>query len=149
MLDSFSRDPDRLASPEGAATVISRREFGRNLAIAGAASLGSPGLLSSAVGAEAPPEQQHKPDQPLQGLTPEQAAEVEARLASALDKYGSRLSPDQTKHLRRILAQNERLLAPVRAFPLQNGDPPASVLRISFDEPATAAQDRMEPGGKS
>jgi hypothetical protein len=130
--------------------MISRREFGRNLAIAGAASLASAGLLADAgTSAETLPAQQHKPDQPLQGLRPEQAAEVEARTASALNKYGSRLSPDQTKHLRRILAQNERLLAPVRAFPLQNGDPPASVLRISFDEPATTAQYRTEPGEES
>jgi hypothetical protein len=130
--------------------MISRREFGRNLAIAGAASLASPGLLAgAAASAEATPAQQHKPDQPLQGLTPEQDAEVEARLASALNKYGSRLSPEQTKHLRRVLAQNERLLAPVRAFPLQNGDPPASVLRISFDEPARVAQHPTEQGRKS
>ena len=69
----------------------------------------------------------------MKGLTPEQTADVDARLANILRKYGDRFDEDQKKRLRRILAQNERLLAPVRAFVVQNGDPPASVLRISFD----------------
>jgi hypothetical protein len=38
--------------------------------------------------------------------------------------------------LRRILTYNERMLASVRSFPLENGDPPASVLRVSFSEAA-------------
>ncbi|HXW56020.1 MAG TPA: hypothetical protein VEJ67_09745 [Candidatus Cybelea sp.] len=140
MLDSFSGDSERPAPPEDTTRTISRREFGRNLAVAGA-SLGSAGLLLGATAsAEAVPAQGHKPDPALEGLAPDEAAEVESRLASIVQKYGSRLSPDQTKHLRRILAQNERLLAPVRAFPLQNGDPPSSILRISFDQPETAAQ---------
>ena len=45
-------------------------------------------------------------------------------------QYGSRLSPDQVKQLRKVLTDNERMLATVRSFPLENGDTPASVLKI-------------------
>jgi hypothetical protein len=64
--------------------------------------------------------------------TPEQTTEVEAKLANVVRKYGSRLSDEQRGHLRRILSYNEKMLASIRAFPLQNGDPPASVLMFSF-----------------
>jgi hypothetical protein len=112
---------------------ISRRQFGRNAAIAAAATLTAPALLATTTAAagDAPP--QEKPE-PLEGLSPEQTAEVDARLANILRKYGNRFNDDQKARLRRILAQNERLMAPVRAFSLQNGDPPASVLRLSFDD---------------
>lgn len=114
---------------------ISRRQFGRNAAIAAAATLTAPALLATtAEAAEAARPQEKKPE-PLEGLTPEQITEVDARLANILRKYGNRFNDDQKARLRRILAQNERLMAPVRAFSLQNGDPPASVLRISFDNP--------------
>ena len=112
---------------------ISRRQFGRDAAIAAAATLTAPSLLVSTA-AEAARPQEKKPE-PLEGLTPEQTAEVDARLDNILRKYGTRFNDDQKARLRRILAQNERMMAPVRAFSLQNGDPPASVLRISFDNP--------------
>lgn len=113
---------------------ISRRQFGRNATIV-AAMFTAPALLATtAETAEAARPQEKKPE-PLEGLTPEQVAEVDARLANILRKYGSRFNDDQKARLRSILAQNERMMAPVRAFSLQNGDPPASVLRISFDNP--------------
>jgi len=64
-------------------------------------------------------------------LTPEQSRDVDAKLANIIRKYGERLSEEQRKHLRRILAYNETMLAPVRAFALQNGDPPVTVLKLS------------------
>jgi hypothetical protein len=66
------------------------------------------------------------------GLTAEQWQEVEARLANIVRKYGDRLTQEQRNHLRRIVAYNEKMLASVRAFPLQNGDSPASVLKVSL-----------------
>ena len=114
---------------------ISRRQFGRDAAIAAAATLAGPTLLgSNATAAEPAVSQEHKPE-PLKGLSAQQVGDVDAKLANILRKYGDRFTAGQKAHLRRILAQNERLLAPVRAFPLENGDPPASVLRVSFDEP--------------
>lgn len=117
---------------------ISRRQFGRAAAIATAAGLGAPALLATNAAA-ASASAQKKPE-PLEGLSPEQTAEVDAKLANILRKYGTRFNADQKAHLRRILAQNERMMAPVRAFALQNGDPPASVLRISFNQAEAANQ---------
>lgn len=139
------------AGGEPAEKQISRRQFGRNAAaaIAAATTLTAPALLATDVAAAeqqtrtSPTPQQRKAEppkaapnrpEPLEGLTPEQTAEVDARLANILRKYGTRFTAEQKERLRRILAQNERMMAPVRAFALQNGDPPASVLRISFDE---------------
>jgi hypothetical protein len=64
-------------------------------------------------------------------LTPEQGRDVEAKLANIIRKYGERLSEEQRQHLRKILAYNETMLAPIRAFTLQNGDPPVMVLKLS------------------
>ena len=44
-----------------------------------------------------------------------------------------RSAEDQKKRLRRIAAENEKLLASVRAFPLENWDPPANVLKLYPD----------------
>lgn len=167
MTDDAERKPTARCAEESAMSedvrFISRRRFGRDAAIAAAASFAVPSLLQNdaaqaadrtagasraavanlATGAL----DQHRPEQPLRGLTAEQTAEVEARLASVVHKYGSRFTPAQVNHLRRILAQNERLLAPVRAFAVQNGDPPASVLRITFDEHDQASIDRSAREG--
>jgi hypothetical protein len=70
------------------------------------------------------------PDKGGGGLTPEQSQEVEERLANIVRKYGNRLTGEQRQHLRRILTYNERMLASIRTFSLQNGDPPASVLKL-------------------
>ena len=168
--------PDRLnpnlspepEPPEAAATKsrkISRRQFGRDAAIATAASLGMPALIVPGVTAagwrdsgssdaqekpKTPPAQQKpgaetkpggtgaatraKAPEPLKGLTPKQVADVDAKLANILRKHPTRFSEGQKKHLRRILAQQERLLAPVRAIQVENGDSPASVLRVSFND---------------
>jgi hypothetical protein len=97
-----------------------------------AATLTAPTLLAANPGTPSVASQEKKPE-PLEGLTREQAADVDAKLANIFRKYGSRFDAQQKARLRRILVENEHLMAPVRAFPLENGDPPASVLRISFD----------------
>jgi hypothetical protein len=111
---------------------ISRRLFGRRAAFAAALSLSPAELLAAS-------DHSHREGQTTSDLTPEQSQEVEAKLANIIRKWGSRLSEDQRKHLRRILSYNERMLASVRSFPLENGDPPASVLRVSFAESAPHA----------
>jgi hypothetical protein len=108
---------------------ISRRLFGRRAAFAAALSLSPTELLAAT-------HHSHREGQTTTDLTPEQSQEVEAKLANIIRKWGSRLSEDERKHLRRILAYNERMLASIRSFPLENGDPPASVLRVSFAESA-------------
>jgi hypothetical protein len=141
-LCSSTQSPGSVPEQSSGSTLkqISRRQFGRNAAtaMAAATALTAPAFLATNAAAQAKTPAQTAPQQknpePLEGLTPEQTAEVDARHANILRKYGSRFTDDQKARLRRILAQNERLMAPVRAFPLANGDAPASVLRLTFDE---------------
>jgi hypothetical protein len=108
---------------------ISRRRFSQQAAVAAAAVLSpasSFAVIHDCNGHSASPT--------TSDLSPEQSQEVEARLANIIRKYGDRLSQEQRSHLRRILTYNQRMLASVRAFPLQNGDSPASVLKVSLVE---------------
>jgi hypothetical protein len=158
---SPSADPSdsAIAATPGKARKISRRQFGRDAAIATAASLSVPALIATEASAGialpagapgGPATEQEKPGArekppapsaaqatapgPLKGLTAKQVADVDAKLANILRKHPSRFSAEQKRHLRRLLAQQERLLAPVRVFKVENGDPPASVLRVEFSD---------------
>ncbi len=141
-------------SPSGEALKISRRSFGRRAATVAALSL-SPGTLlgtardprpelAAGTGSQS---QTKAEDNSKLGITPGQAADVEAKLANIIRKFGSRLSGAQREHLRRILSYNERMLAGVRAFSLQNGDPPASVLKVSFARETAAPGTRPAVAG--
>jgi hypothetical protein len=106
---------------------ISRRGFTQQAAVAAVAVL-SPGPVL-------PPAPDFSGQTAVSaGLSAEQAREVEAKLANIVRKYGDRLTQEQRQHLRRILAYNERMLVAVRAFPLQNGDSPANVWKVSLAE---------------
>ena len=112
---------------------ISRRRFGRQAAIAAALSISPAKLLgttqdSSQETIAVANRQEHSAG----GGATEQIPEVEAKLANIVRKFGDRLSTQQRDHLRRILAYNEKMLASVKTFSLQNGDPPASVLKLSL-----------------
>jgi hypothetical protein len=96
---------------------ISRRGFGRRAAIAVA-------LGASKDAAAAP--------QP-QGQTPLDAAdqaEVDAKFSNVVRQYGSRLSDEQKTRVRGVLGRHQRMLARVRAFTVENSDPPATGLRL-------------------
>ena len=118
---------------------ISRREFGLDAAIGAAAaaalSLSPPSLLAARRDPDnispAIPTGEQETAGAKPTLTSEQSREVDAKLANITRKYGERLSEEQRKHLRRILAYDETMLAPIRAFALQNGDPPVTVLKLS------------------
>jgi hypothetical protein len=120
---------------------ISRREFGLDATIgavataAAALSISPPSLLNARRDLEnispAIPASEQETAAAKLALTPEQSRDVEAKLANIIRKYGERLSEEQRKHLGKVLAYNETMLAPVRAFALQNGDPPVTVLKLS------------------
>ena len=118
---------------------ISRREFGLDAAIGAAAaaalSLSPPSLLAARRDPDnispAIPTGEQETAGAKPTLTSEQSREVDAKLANITRKYGERLSEEQRKHLRRILTYDETMLAPIRAFALQNGDPPVTVLKLS------------------
>ncbi len=115
---------------------ISRREFGLDAALAAALVVSPPSLLTARRDSDniSPTNPVGEQETAAVKLTPEQSRDVEAKLANIIRKYGERLSEEQRKHLRRILAYNETMLAPVRAFALQNGDPPITVLKLSSGE---------------
>jgi hypothetical protein len=93
---------------------ISRRKFG------------AAALLGSAVPTiVAAPQQQAG-----EALSAADSAEVEARYNNAIRQYGDRLSDEQRQRMRRILTTNERMMAHIREFPLDNGDTPATVLKL-------------------
>jgi hypothetical protein len=116
---------------------ISRREFGLDAAAgafaAAAVSLSPPSLLAARRDPDniSPTIVAGEQETAAVRLTPEQSRDVEAKLANIIRKYGERLSEEQRTHLRKILAYNETMLAPIRAFTLQNGDPPVTGLKLS------------------
>lgn len=107
---------------------ISRRRFNFEAAAIAATS------LSSGAGALGASSHQEKPGSSPEnvanlGLTAKQDREVDIKFSNAIREFGDRLSNEQRQRLRRILAYNEKMLASIRAFHVQNGDPPASVLK--------------------
>jgi hypothetical protein len=118
-----------------ARNTLSRREFAQTAALA-AATL-SPSATNLVAGVPSAPASannavQAQPDN--LGLNPGQKKEVEAKLANIVRKYGSRLSKQQREHLGHILGYNEKMLTSIRKFPLENGDAPATVLKLAADE---------------
>jgi hypothetical protein len=109
---------------------LSRRQFGQQAAWAGL------GAALAVRPAAAQNEDSHQ-----------NGGDNEARYQAIIRRYGKRLSEEQRKRLRKILDYNEKLLAPVRTFPLDNGQPAATVLK--FYEDAAAAQHAAKGRGRA
>lgn len=62
-------------------------------------------------------------------LSPESRAEVEARIQTILNQYGSRFSDAQKADLRRLCVLAQPPLDRLRAYALENGDGPALYLK--------------------
>lgn len=67
-------------------------------------------------------------------LTPAQMQEVESWFNETVRRYGDRLSDEQRSRIRGVLVQNQRLLAPIRDFPVDNGDTPATTLNLRLED---------------
>jgi hypothetical protein len=106
---------------------ISRREFTRRAAMASAAASLTPVEVLTVESAAASPEPQQPPDLPK--LSSESQAEVEARIHAILSQYGSRLSGEQKKDIRRLCALAQPQLDRLRAYALENSDGPALYLK--------------------
>lgn len=67
---------------------------------------------------------------PQDALPPADQTAVDAKYANVIRKYGDRLDDAQRTRVRRTLVQHQRMLMRVRDFPLDNGDAPATGLRL-------------------
>ncbi len=63
-------------------------------------------------------------------LSPAAQAEVEMKVASIFRKYAVRLSDEQKADIRRAMAETQEGLEKMRDFVLENGDQPATVLKL-------------------
>ena len=106
--------------PASSAPGLTRRQFGKHAVTAG---------LSAAL-AVTPVASQSTPSASPES---EMGSAIEARYQQIVRRYGSRLSEAQQQRLRKIVAYNEKLLAPIRSFPLENGQPAATVLKFYRD----------------
>lgn len=79
-----------------------------------------------------PPAADEKTRVAMAKLTPAAQAEVEAKVASIFRKYGNRLSDEQKADIRRSMAESQDGLEKMRAFVLENGDEPATVLKLDL-----------------
>ena len=121
---------------------LSRREFARRAAFAATTAVVLPGAL---VGQESAPKPGASPDKPPQTATeisPELQAEGELKYRWVIQTYGSRLSEAQKKDVHRLIMEGQKPLAAFRAFPLDNADQPATVLKF------TDAEDPANGGGR-
>jgi hypothetical protein len=85
-------------------------------------------------------------------LPPADQAEVDAKFSDVVRKYGERLSDDQKTQVKGVLANHQRMLARVRAFPIENSDSPAVGLRLipndTVPERPAAPKPPAAPTGK-
>lgn len=73
---------------------------------------------------------QQKAKAAMAKLSPAAQAEVEMKVASIFRKYGDRLSDEQKTDIRRAMAETQDGIEKMRAFVLENGDQPATVLKL-------------------
>lgn len=104
---------------------LSRRNFARGVVTGTLAVAGAKPVISR-------DQQQQSPEDT--GLSPNQTQEIDARFNEVIRRYGDRLSDEQRRRVRRILMQNERMLAPIRDFEVKNGDTPATTLKLHVEE---------------
>lgn len=124
---------------------FTRREFGRRAAIgAAAAALAPSQIVAKTSVADAIPAAGAAQDAKL---SPDSQAEVDAKIAAIMRKYGSRLNDAQKADIRRLVTEGQKPLETMRAFRLDNSDQPANVMRIYPDSAAaTRAAHLTAPG---
>lgn len=114
---------------------VSRREFGRSaaMALAGGAVAASAGTASGLTLDKLADAARMAQEQADSGLSAQAQAEVEAKMQHIVATYGSRLTEDQKKQLRRTVSYHVRMLEAIRPISTANGDAPATVLELVTD----------------
>lgn len=121
---------------------ISRRDFAKHAAILA----GVAGVLPSAL-AENPPAANPPATPPVAPALPAASqAEVDARIAWVLNRYGSRLDETQRNDIRRLITGAQGGIDQMRAYPLDNSVGPATPFAIwRKDRSGTTAQRNLRP----
>ena len=89
------------------------------------------GLVLGTAAAALSPAALESQDNPVPGpLPPADQAAVDAKYANVIRKYRDRLSEAQQTRAKEILVRHQRMLMRVRDFSLENGDAPATSLRL-------------------
>ncbi|HST76967.1 MAG TPA: hypothetical protein VLN58_00610 [Verrucomicrobiae bacterium] len=112
---------------------VTRRRFTLGVAAAATTALINPAeALEQAQNAVSSPTGtlEEKAKAAMAKLSPAAQAEVEMKVASIFRKYGDRLSDEQKADIRRAMAETQEGLEKMRDFVLENGDQPATVLKL-------------------
>jgi len=127
---------------------LSRREFARGATVAAAAMAAIPGTAGAVLTGtglatahdghasgwkDVAASADEKPK-----LSAEGQAEVDAKIAEILRRYGDRLSDAQKKDIRRLVREGQEPLETLRKYPLANNDEPATVLHLVRTEERTS-----------
>ncbi len=115
---------------------LSRREFARRAALAATTAVVVPATLLSQETATKPTPAAAAPPQSPAPLSPALEAEGELKYQWIIQNYGSRLSEAEKKDVHRLVMEGQKPLAAFRAFPLENSDQPATVLKFTDAERA-------------
>ena len=138
----MSRSPEQQSPPEHGG--ITRRSFTVAAVSAATAALIQPAqairpmqALQSAtvIGPQTAAVQDDKQavasaDAAMAKLSPGARAEVEVKLNNIFRRYGEHLNDGQKTDIRKVMAETQSGLEKMRAFPLDNGDLPATVFRV-------------------
>jgi hypothetical protein len=106
---------------------LSRRHFAKDAVTVAAITL-LPAVRGAAEQKDPPPEEALGPRP--EGLSAKDWDEVHAKYSNLLRVYSERLSADEKHRLVNILTANQHMLASIRSFEVQNGDPSACTLRL-------------------
>ena len=113
---------------------IDRRRFAIGAAAAATTAIISPRETLGQAQTTSPPKPPEAHDEKTSAamakLSPAAQAEVEMKVASIFRKYGNRLSNEQKADIQRAMAESQDGLEKMRAFVLENGDEPATVLKL-------------------
>ena len=125
----------------GHATALSRRRFAGG-AIAAAAAIALPPGAAAADDGKMQGSGSDPGPMP-EGFSVADWDEVRTRYSNVLRVYGNRLSLEEKHRTVRILTTNQRMLASIRLFVVQNGDPSACTLRVFDPRQQASATERL------
>jgi hypothetical protein len=123
--------PEETPEPRESDGKLSRREFARRTALAAATVAVAPAELLAQESAPKPAPTTSAAPQTSPPLSPELQAEGELKYQWVIQNYGSRLSDAEKKDVHRLVMEGQKPLAAFRAFPLENGDQPVTVLKFT------------------